>query len=122
MKSKVFFLAAVGLLLLFLMGCGGSYGGSGSTYLSIVGTWNKDSFTGDGANLPDQLIFNTNGTGSFSGTASGAANFTWTYRGITLSLIPQQGGTIILTAPLVGTVTSPLTLTTSTSGTAIYIR
>ncbi len=122
MKSKVTFLVVLGLLFVFLMGCGGSYGGGSSTYSTIVGTWNKASFTGDGANLPDQLIFDAKGTGSYSGAVSGAANFTWTYGGTTLIINPQGGKAIVLTAPQVGTVTSPLTLTTSTGGTATYNR
>ena len=124
MKLKVSFLVVLGLLLVFLMGCGGggSSSGSGSTILTIVGTWNRASITGTGANLPDQLIFDMNGTGSFSGTTSGAANFTWTYQGTQLSLIRQGAATIVLTAPVVGTVVSPITLTDATGGTATYNR
>ena len=96
MKSKVCFLVIFGLLFVFLMGCGGSSSGingiNGTTVLSIVGTWTKASSTGDGANLPDQFIFNVNGSGSFSGVASGSANFNWTYQGTTL-VINLQGGT-----------------------------
>ena len=126
MKSKVCFLVIFGLLFVSLMGCGGSSGGingiNGTTVLSIVGTWTKASSTGDGANLPDQFIFNVNGTGSYSGAASGSANFTWTYGGTTLVINPQGGAAIVLGAPQVGTVTSPLTLTTTTGGTATYNR
>jgi hypothetical protein len=123
MKSH--YLILVGLFFGFLMGCGGggtSTGSSGSTILTIVGTWNESGFTGDGGNLPTQLIFNENGTGSFSGAASGSANFTWIYQGTTLTLIPAGRANIVLTAPQVGTVVSPLTLTTSTGGTATYNR
>ncbi len=126
MKSKVCFLVIFGLLFVFLMGCGGSSSGinsiNGTTVLSIVGTWTKASSTGDGANLPDQFIFNVNGSGSFSGVASGSANFNWIYRGTTLVINPQGGGAIVLGAPQVGTVTSPMTLTTTTGGTATYNR
>jgi hypothetical protein len=123
MKSKVCFLVILGLLFVFLMGCGGSYGGGGgTTYQTIVGTWNKASSTGDGANLPDQLIFNVSGTGSYSGGALGSGSFTWTYGGTTLVISPQGGTAIVLGAPQVGTVVSPLTLTTTTGGTATYNR
>jgi hypothetical protein len=123
MKSKVFFLVVLGSLFVFPMGCNvGSLTGSGSTHQTIVGTWNRSSFTGDGMNLPEQLIFNENGSGSYSGAVSGAANFTWTYQGTLISIIPQGGADIFLTGPQVGTVTSPLTLTTSTGGTATYNR
>jgi len=124
MKSKVSFLVVFGLLFVFLMGCGGTYGGS-SNYLSIVGTWNKASSTGDGANLPDQLIFNSNSYGSSSGGVYAAATFYWTYYGATLSFYHTNNDVtpfLVLTAPLVGSVVSPMTLTTTTGGTATYNR
>jgi len=131
MKSKVCFLVIFGLLFVSLMGCGGSSSGigsiSGTTYLSIVGTWTKASSTGDGVNLPTQLIFNENGYGSSSGGVYAAALFYWTYYGTTLTFyhsaqIGQHDATpfLVLTAPLVGTVVSPMTLTTTTGGTATY--
>jgi hypothetical protein len=125
MRSKDFFLMVFGLLFLLLTGCGGggtSTGSSSSTYQTIVGTWNETAYTGDGVNLPTQLIFNENGTGSFSGATSGSANFTWVYQGTTLTLNPTGRASIVLTAPQVGTVVSPLTLTTSTRGTVTYTR
>jgi hypothetical protein len=130
MKSKGSFLVVFGMLLVFLMGCGGTYGGS-STYLSIVGTWTKSDnlSTGDGVNLPEQLTINTNAYGSSSGGVYAAALFYWTYQGTTLSFynsqqIGQHDATpfLVLIAPVVGTVTSPLTLTTGTGGTATYNR
>jgi hypothetical protein len=124
MKSKISFLVLLGLLFVILMGCGGggSTSGSGTTILTIVGTWNRASFTGTGANLPEQLIFNMNGSGSFSGTASGAATITWTYQGTQLTLNPQGRAAIVLVGPLVGTVVSPITLTDTNGGTATYNR
>ena len=136
MKSKGSFLVVFGLLLVFLMGCGGTSSGisalnGGTTYLSIAGTWTKsdDLSTGDGAALPEQLTFNANGYGSSSGGVYAAALFYWTYQGTTLSFnhsaqIGQQDVTpfLVLIAPQVGTVTSPLTLTTLTGGTATYNR
>ena len=132
MKSRGYFLVVFGLLLVFLMGCGGTYGGiSPATYLSIAGNWTKsdDLSTGDGANLPEQFSFNPNGYGSSSGGVYAAALFYWTYQGTTLSFnhssqIGQQDPTpfLVLIAPQVGTVTSPLTLTTVTGGTATYTR
>jgi hypothetical protein len=124
MKSKRVLLLVFGLLLVFHTGCGGggTSSGSSSTYLTIVGTWNESTFTGDGSNLPTQLIFNENGTGSFSGAVSGAATFTWVYQGTTLTIIPLGRSSIVLMAPQVGTVVSPLTLTTSSGGTATYNR
>jgi hypothetical protein len=128
MKSKISFLVIFGLLFVFLLGCGGTYGG-GSSYLSIVGTWSETSSTGDGANLPSQLIFNDNGYGSSSGGVYAAALFYWTYQGTNLifyhsAQIGQHDmtGFLGLIAPTVGTVTSPLTLTTGTGGTATYTR
>jgi hypothetical protein len=134
MKSKVTFLVVFGLLFVFLMGCGGSYGGGGgTTYQTIVGTWIKDTITtpptGDGANLPDKFIFDVNGYGSSSGGIYAANLFYWTYFGNALTFyhstqIGQKDTTsfLVLIAPQVGTVTSPLTLTTLTGGTATYNR
>ncbi len=128
MKLKLIFLIVFGLHFVFFAGCGGSSSG-GSSYLSIVGSWNETSFTGDGANLPTQLIFNVNSYGSSSGGVYATSLFYWTYYGITLSFYySQQIGQheitpfLVLTAPEVGTVESPLTLTTSTGGTATYTR
>jgi len=121
MTSKVNYLFFIGLLLIFLTGCGQSGTLSGTTFDTIVGTWNESGFTGDGGNLPTQFIF-ANGKGSFSGPISGSDTFIWTYQGTTLTIIPTDQPTIVLTAPPVGTVTSPLTLTTSTGGTATYNR
>ncbi len=130
MKSKVSLLVIFGLLLVFLGGCGGTYSGT-SNYLSIAGTWTKDDAlsTGDGSTLPEQMTFTENGYGSSSGGVYAAALFYWTYQGTTLAFyhatqIGQKDTTtfLVLTAPLVGTVVSPLILTTSTGGTATYNR
>lgn len=82
MRGKNWLLVAMILLLAIGMGCGGggsSSGGSSSTAGTFVGTWNKVSSTGTGSALADQIIFNSDGTGSYSGKNSGAANFTWTH-------------------------------------------
>ena len=96
MKSKVSFLVVIGLLFVFLMGCGGTYGGN-PTYLTITGsTWTKSdqSSTGDGTALPEQLTFNANSSGSASGGsgvyATADPTFTGSYRGFTLVSLPQQ--------------------------------
>jgi hypothetical protein len=124
MSSKGFLLMVLGLLFVFLTGCGagGTSTDSSSTIPTIVGTWNESGFTGDGANLPTQFIFNESGSGSFSGAISGSATFTWIYQGTQLTIIPAGRSNIVLTGPQVGTVVSPLTLTTSTGGTATYNR
>jgi hypothetical protein len=124
MNSKSILLILVVVLSALLTACGGggTDTGSSSTYPTIVGTWNESSVTGDGTQLPTQLIFNENGSGSFSGGGSGSASFTWTYQGTTLTLFPNGKATIVLTAPAVGTVVSPMTLTTASGGTAVYTR
>jgi hypothetical protein len=137
MKLKVSFLLVFGLLFVFLMGCGGGTYGGNYTYLTITGsTWTKDTVTtpptGDGVNLPTQLTFNNTGPNGFwTGSSSGGvgiyavATFYWTYYGTTLSFYSSTTSTtplFVLTAPLVGTVVSPMTLTTSTGGTATYDR
>jgi hypothetical protein len=124
MRTKGLYVIMAGLFFVFLAGCdaGSITGNSSSSYQTIVGTWNEAGFTGDGGNLPTQLIFNENGKGSYSGPVSGSANITWTYYGTTLTLMPTNLSNIVLLAPQVGTVTSPLTLTTSTGGTATYNR
>ncbi|MGA3083193.1 MAG: hypothetical protein ABSE95_00185 [Thermodesulfobacteriota bacterium] len=119
------------MLLVLLVGCGGTYGGT-STYLTITGgTWTKsDSLsTGDGTNLPEQLTFNANSTGSASGGsgvyATADPTFWWVYQGTSLYFYHNSTSTTVLfwlTAPLVGTVVSPMLLTTSTGGTATYTR
>ncbi len=131
MKSKVSFLVVIGLLFVFLMGCGGTYGGN-PTYLTITGsTWTKsDSLsTGDGTALPEQLTFNANSSGSASGGsgvyATADPTFYWVYQGTTLYFYHSSTSTtplFWLTAPMVGTVVSPMLLTTSTGGTATYTR
>jgi hypothetical protein len=123
MKTRGLYLISAGLVFALFLGCdGGSLTGSSSGYQSIVGTWNEASYTGDGVNLPTQIIFNQNGKGSYSGTISGSANFSWTYYGTTITIMPTNLPNIVLQGPQVGTVTSPLTVTTSTGGTAIYNR
>ena len=123
MKERWLYWIMAGLLFALLTGCdGGSLTGSSSSYQSIVGTWNEASFTGDGGNLPTQIVFNQNGKGTYSGAISGSANFSWTYFGTTITIIPTTSPNIVLQGPQVGTVTSPLTVTTVTGGTAIYNR
>lgn len=123
MKAKMLYWIMAGLLFALITGCdGGALTGSSSSYQSIVGTWNMASYTGDGANLPTQIIFNQTGKGSYSGTVSGSASFSWTYYGTTITIMPTNLPNIVLQGPQVGTVTSPLTVTTSTGGTAIYNR
>jgi hypothetical protein len=123
MKVRGVYWIIAGLAFALFLGCdGGGLTGSSSSYQTIAGTWNEASATGDGVNLPTQIVFNQNGKGNYSGTLSGSANFSWTYYGTTITIMPTNLPNIVLQGPQVGTVTSPLTLTTGTGGTAIYNR
>jgi len=123
MQVKKFFLLVL-ISLFLVMGCGGggsSSGGSVSTAGTFVGTWNRVGTTGTGTNLPEQFIFNSNGTGSYSGNVSGNANFTWTHVGTQLS-VTGGGATQVYTVPASGTVPNSFGLINTTGGTATYNR
>ena len=126
MHGKTWLLLAMILLLAIGMGCGGggsSSGGGGSD--TIVGTWNRVSSTGTGANMPEQLIFNSNGTGSYSGSATGSGTLTWTQQGSQLTITIQGVGTITvnnMSSPVGNTFTLGLYSGGTLTGTATYNR
>ncbi len=60
-----------------------------SSINSLVGTWNFVNCTGSCSAVPNQLVFNANGTGTASGPGGGP--FTWTLSGNQLTLNPTSG-------------------------------
>jgi hypothetical protein len=58
---------------------------------SLVGTWNLANCTGSCSEVPNQFVFNANGTGTASGPGGGT--FTWTLCGNQLILNPTSGDT-----------------------------
>lgn len=105
------------------VGCGGggsSSGGGSST--TIVGTWN---LVGSNPNMPQQVIFNSNGTGSYSGappssTGATSGTFTWTQTGSTVTLT-QGGSTLATITNLPSSVGNTITVT-SGGATSTYNR
>jgi hypothetical protein len=88
MHLKTYLLVAMVLVLAMGMGCsGGGSSSGGSSSNTIAGTWNRIS----GSNSPTQVIFNSDGTGSYSGappssTGATSGSFTWTQTGSTVTL------------------------------------
>lgn len=101
MNSKAFISATLVLLLAIGMGCSGggtssggmgsagSGSGGGSSTSAMVGTWNLSG--SNGANTPQQITFNPNGTGTYSGSALGSGTCTWTLAGNQLTVAYQNG-------------------------------
>jgi hypothetical protein len=60
---------------------------------SLVGTWNLANCTGSCSEVPNQFVFNADGTGTASGPGGGT--FTWTLCGKQLILNPTSGNTTV---------------------------
>jgi hypothetical protein len=124
MRLKTYLCLGLVLVLALGMGCssGGSSSGSssgGGSPATIVGTWNLVSSTG--GTWAQQVVFNSNGTGSTSGGTAPSQTFTWTQQGSQVVMTFQGGGTLTI-----NNVTSPVgnsnTLADSSGRTATYSR
>ena len=120
MRLNTYLLLALVLVLAMAMGCSsGSSSSGGGSSATIVGTWNLVSSTG--GTWAQQVIFNSNGTGSTSGGTAPSQTFTWTQQGSQVIMAFQGGGTLTI-----NNVASPVgnsnTLADSSGRTAIYSR
>jgi hypothetical protein len=115
MHLKTYLFVALVLVVAMGMGCGGSGTSSGGdTSSTLIGTWKLVSANG---NFPQTIVFNSNGTGAYSGGIN--SNFTWNQVGnqVTISTGSAQPATIILSSSVVNTFTL-----NSLGGTGTYNR
>lgn len=99
-------------------GGGSSSSGGGGSSQTIVGTWNLVNSTG-GA-WPQQAVFNSDGTGQFSGGSPFTGAFTWNQQGSQVT-ITQSGRTIATISNVTSQVGNSVTLS-SGGQTATYNR
>jgi len=117
-KKLMFVLFLIGLIFIFGCGGGGSSSGGGSSPSTVVGTWNLVSSTG--GTMPQQVIFNSDGTGSISGGVP-SDTFTWTQQGSQVIMTFQRGGTTTI-SNLPSPVGNTVTLVNSSGVRATYTR
>jgi hypothetical protein len=114
----VLFLLCIAMTISCSSGGGGSSSGGGVSSQTIVGTWTLTNSTG--GTWPQKAVFNSDGTGQFSGGSNFDGAFTWTQQGS--QVIITQGGRTIAT---INNVTPPIPNNVSLSSgglTAIYSR